>query len=212
MPRSPQYENAFATLRRFMPPPVSMARCELCSAALAANHQHLIAPTSRQLLCACAACAVLFSTQGGRAYRRMPQRGRCLPDFCLTDGQWESLRIPIGLAFFFHSTPAAKVMAIYPSPAGPIESLLELESWEEMVQHNPVLREMEPDVEALLVNRVGSEPACYLVPLDACYKLVGLIRASWQGLSGGTEMWQAIEQFFAELPQRPDSLSEASRA
>jgi hypothetical protein len=212
MPRSPQHASAFATLRRFRRPRAPMARCDLCSAALAANHQHLMKPTNGQLLCACDACAILFSTQGEATYRRMPQRSRYLPAFRLTDAQWESLMLPIGMAFFFYSTPAEKVMVIYPSPAGPIESLLDREPWDEMVQQNPVLLEMEPDVEALLVNRVGSGHEYYLVPLDACYKLVGLIRAYWRGLSGGTEVWKAIGQFFAELQQRSSSIREEPRA
>ena len=70
-----------------------------------------------------------------------------------------------------------------------------------------MLRELEPDVEALLVNRVGqsrgSAPAeYYIVPIDACYKLVGLIRIHWRGLSGGTEVWQEIGNFFTDLRAR----------
>jgi hypothetical protein len=212
VPQSPRRDSAFATLRRFMRPPVPMARCDLCRATLAANHQHLLRPAGRQLLCACDACAILFSNQGEATYRRVPRRSRYLPDFHLSDAQWESLMIPIGMAFFFYSTSAGKVVVIYPSPAGPIESLLDRVSWDEMVQHNPVLREMEPDVEALLVNRVESDRTYYLVPLDACYKLVGLIRAHWRGLSGGTEVWKEIGQFFADVQQRSSVVSEASRA
>ena len=43
------------------------------------------------------------------------------------------------------------------------------------------LKNMEPDVEALLVNRIGHARAWtseyFLVPIDQCYKLVGLIRS-----------------------------------
>jgi hypothetical protein len=189
-----------------------MERCDRCSAALAGNHQHLLELSSRQLLCACDACAILFSNQSDATYRRVPQRRKYLLDFCLTDAQWESLLIPIGMAFFFHSTAAGKVMAIYPGPAGATESLLALESWDEIVQHNPILLDMEPDVEALLVHRVGSVRAYYLVPIDTCYKLVGLLRTHWRGLSGGTEVWKAIGQFFVELQQQSSSLSEAPHA
>jgi hypothetical protein len=67
-----------------------------------------------------------------------------------------------------------------------------------------VLATMEPDVEALLANRVGyargSGPAeYYLAPADQCFRLVGIIRAGWKGLSGGTEVWKDIAQFFATL-------------
>ncbi len=86
---------------------------------------------------------------------------------------------------------------MYPSPAGATESLLSFDTWEEIERENPVLLEMEADVEALLVNRIGhargfSSPEYYLVPIDECFKLVGLIRSRWQGLSGGTEVWREI--------------------
>jgi hypothetical protein len=174
----------------------------MCSAELAAGHQHLVEPSSRQMVCACEPCAILFSGQTDTKYKRVPRRIRALQDFRLTDGQWDSLMIPIQLAFFFHSTPDGKVLALYPSPAGPTESLLALDSWDEIVRDNPVLQEMEPDVEALLVNRVRGASEYYLVPIDECYKLVGLIRAHWRGLSGGTDVWREIGQFYAALKER----------
>ena len=203
--RSPQ--TAIGSLRRLMRPRSAAAaavaeRCEMCSAALGAEHPHLVEPSSRQMVCACEPCAILFSGESEKKYKRVPRRIRHLPDFRLTDAQWDSLMIPIQLAFFFHSTPDGRVLALYPSPAGPTESLLALDSWNEVVADNPVLREMEPDVEALLVNRVGGGGEYYLVPIDECYKLVGLIRAHWRGLSGGTEVWREIKQFYAGLNER----------
>lgn len=120
--------------------------------------------------------------------------------------------IPINMAFFFHNTPAGKIVALYPSPAGATESLLALESWDDIVHDNPILKKMEPDVEALLVNRVSGARDYYLAPIDECYKLVGLIRAHWRGLSGGVEAWQEIERFFAGLKERANVIGEASRA
>jgi hypothetical protein len=64
---------------------------------------------------------------------------------------------------------------------------------------------MEEDVEALLVNRVGGAPRSWLVPVDDCYGLVGLIRTQWRGLSGGREVWDGIESFFDELDGRARS-------
>ncbi len=63
---------------------------------------------------------------------------------------------------------------------------------------------MQSDVEALLVNRVGRPDPVnlaqyYIAPIDACYKLVGLIRAHWKGLSGGSEVWAEVDRFFADL-------------
>ncbi|MDQ3258965.1 MAG: DUF5947 family protein [Acidobacteriota bacterium] len=197
--------SAIGSLRRFVRPRATTSvaeRCEMCSAGLAAEHQHLVDPSSRQMVCACEPCAILFSGETEKKFKRVPRRIRALSDFQLTDGQWDSLMIPIQLAFFFHSTPDGRVLALYPSPAGPTESLLALDSWNEVVEDNPVLREMEADVEALLVNRVGGGGEYYLVPIDECYKLVGLIRAHWRGLSGGTEVWREIKEFYARLKER----------
>lgn len=191
--------------------------CEMCSANLAPVHQHLIEASSRKLICACDPCAILFDNQGATKFKRVPRRIRFLPDFSLTDAQWDSLMIPINMAFFFHSTAAGHVIALYPSPAGPMESLLSLDSWEEIVRSNPVLEKMEPDVEALLVNRVASargyaSAEYYVVPIDECYKLVGLIRAHWRGLSGGAKVWEEIAAFFAGLKERSASAGDGAHA
>jgi hypothetical protein len=196
-------QTPFAALRRFVRPRAIVERCEMCSVALAPDHQHLVEPQSRQMICACQACAILFSGQSETLkYRRVPRRVRYLSTFQLTDAQWDSLLIPISMAFFFHSTPAQKTIVLYPSPAGATESLLDLESWDEIVQDNPVLKEMEKDTEALLVNRVRGASEYYIVPIDECYKLVGLIRTYWHGLSGGTEVWEEIGKFFTELKEK----------
>ncbi len=212
----PGYENAFGALRQFVRRKRAVERCELCSAEVAAEHPHLIDPRSRKLLCACNPCAILFGRMGTK-YKRVPRRVLALADFCLSDGQWDSLMVPISMAFFFRSTPDARVVAFYPSPAGAIESLLPLETWKDIEAANPVITEMEADVEAMLVNRVGhargfTAPEYYLLPIDECYKLVGLIRANWRGLSGGTEVWQEIARFFDAMKQRATVVREEANA
>jgi hypothetical protein len=171
----------------------------MCGVGLVHQHQHLLDPVSKRLVCACDACAVLFYQSGETKYKRVPRRVRLLADFQMTDGQWDSLLIPIGLAFFVESSSENRVLALYPSPAGSTESMLSLEAWFDIVQENPVLAEMESDVEALLVNRLDGNAEYYLAPIDKCYKLVGLIRSNWRGLSGGTEVWEKIRDFFGEL-------------
>ena len=138
-------------------------------------------------MCACRACSILFDSEAASEgkYRLMPDRRLFLEDFEMNDAQWESLRIPVDMAFFFYSTPAERVVAFYPSPMGPTESLLKLGAWEELERHNPVLEGMERDVEALLVNRVRGAREHFLVPMDECYSLVGLIRTRWRGLAAG---------------------------
>jgi hypothetical protein len=210
--------QAFDTLRQFARKPQRQAeRCEMCSAELRSEHAHLIEAAQRRLHCTCDACAMLFSGQAGTKYKRVPRDVRLLANFRMTDAEWDGMLIPINLAFFFQNSANARVNALYPSPAGATESLLPLEAWSSIVQANPALKGLEPDVEALLVNRVGlargSAPAeYYVVPIDACYELVGLIRVHWRGLSGGTEVWKEIGNFFAGLRARAQIVTEEANA
>jgi hypothetical protein len=210
------FENAFGALRQLVRRKRNVERCELCSAEVGAEHPHLIEPASRKLLCTCNACAILFGGMGMK-YKRVPRRILALGDFRLSDGQWEGLMVPISMAFFFRSTPDARVVAFYPSPAGATESLLPLETWNDIEAANPILKAMEADVEALLVNRVGHDRGgntaeYYVLPIDECYKLVGLMRANWRGLSGGTEVWQEIGHFFGDLKRRVGMVNEGANA
>jgi hypothetical protein len=201
--------RGLATLKAFAKRAGSGAtteRCEVCSAPLAAAHQHLIDPHSHKIACSCDACAMLFDGANGQ-YRRVPRDARALADFRLTDAEWDALLIPINVAFVYHSSVAGRVLAIYPSPAGPMESLLTLEAWQEISATNPVLQVMRPDVEALLINRLGSRRAFaenqyFLAPIDECYKLVGLVRCHWRGLSGGETVWREISGYFSRLSEQ----------
>ena len=204
----PAFEQAFGTLRQFTQVRRLTSRatehCELCSAGLAQEHPHLVEITSRQILCACDACAMLFDGMERSKYKRVSRHAQYLSDFEMTDGQWESLLIPINMAFFFRSSIEGRVIALYPSPAGAVESLLPLEAWNEIAESNRALSRLLPDVEALLINRVGhahgiARAEYYIAPIDECYKLVGLIRSNWRGLSGGSEVWTEIGRFFSDL-------------
>jgi Family of unknown function (DUF5947) len=202
-------DPAFATLRQFARSKRPLERCELCSSGLAREHPHLVEVALRQIVCACEACATLFDGMAGSKYRRVSRRVQLLADFQMTDGQWESLLIPINMAFFFRSSMEGQTVTLYPSPAGAVESLLPLDAWSDIVQENAVLRELRPDIEALLVNRVGhahelARAEYFIAPIDDCYRLVGLIRANWKGLSGGSEVWVEIGRFFSDLRSRAD--------
>jgi hypothetical protein len=160
--------------------------------------------SSRELMCVCRPCSLLFDRGGagnGR-YKLVPERRLRLEGFAMSDLAWEELRIPVDMAFFFYSSSQGRVLAYYPGPMGPTESQLEFGSWRELERANPILTELEADVEALLVNRVGGARRHWLVPLDECYGLVGVIRARWRGFTGGREVWQEIDRFFEELDRR----------
>jgi hypothetical protein len=211
--------DGFGTLRQLARRERPLERCELCSAGIRPDHSHLIELAQRKLLCTCEPCAILFSGQGVK-FKRVPRRVLSNPGFNLSDAEWNGLMVPINMAFFFKSSLENRVIALYPSPAGATESLLALESWDDIVARNPILNEMESDVEGLLVNRLGysrgySAAEYYLLPIDECYKLVGLIRMHWKGLSGGTEVWQELGGYFASLKARsldvPVEVKEVSR-
>jgi len=183
--------------------------CELCGTLIGPEHRHLLDVSSRELMCACQACKILFDrpAAGGSHYRLVPDRRLCLEDFALDDVSWAELRIPVEMAFFFYSTPAQRTVAFYPGPMGATESLLELDSWEQLERANPVLASMQRDVEALLVNRARGAHDHYLVPLDDPYELVGVIRTRWRGLTGGQEVWEEIDGFFARLASRAKTVT-----
>lgn len=205
--------NWAASLRGFIgTQQVAVEHCEMCNAEIGERHAHLIEPESRRLLCACAACALLFDSGEATHYRRVPREVIRLRDFKLSDAQWDALLIPINMAFFFRSSPQQRVLAMYPGPAGATESTLDLAAWDDLVEANPVLEELAEDVEALLVNRVEGANEYYRVPIDRCYQLVGAIRLHWHGISGGQDAREAIRQFFSDLRQETAGASARSAA
>ena len=190
--------SSLSTLRKFVPPRTPDDSCDTCGIGLGLQHEHTFDPARREIRCACSICAQLEGT----VYRRIPRRVKALSDFRLDDERWDELLIPISLAFFSYSTPAKKWIAQYPGPAGAAESLLRLESWGAITADNPELQSFQPDVEALLVNRVAMAREYFVAPIDECYKLVGLIRLHWRGLSGGALVWGEIARFFHDLRQK----------
>ena len=174
--------------------------CELCHLPLAGPHPHLLQTSNLEILCACEACAVLFSHRDqNRRFLRIPRDPQYLADFIITDAEWSALRLPIDLAFFVYRSSEARTIAYYPSPAGCTESLLSLDAWSDLVERNSALAQLEPDVEALLVNRTHGRLDYFIAPIDQCYHLAGLIRRHWRGLSGGDQVWHAIDEFFETL-------------
>ena len=215
--------STFSSLRRFAQEESEKAakeaaeaaqeHCELCSEPIPPEHRHLLDVYTREMMCACRPCSILFDREAASEgkYRLVPDRHLFLKNFEMDDAQWESLRVPVDMAFFFYSTPAERVVAFYPSPMGPTESLLKLSAWEELEESNPLLTELERDVEALLVNRVRGAREHFLVPIDECYGLVGLIRTHWRGLSGGREVWEEIRRFFEGLRERSKTVGGGGR-
>ena len=176
-------------------------RCEMCAVDLTEDHSHIVNVATRQLMCACRPCSLLFERVGaahGR-YRAVPNRYVYDGDFVLSDAVWDTLQIPVNMAFFFYNSSLGKYVAFYPSPAGATESELPLDTWAQVLADNSRVGDPEPDVEALLVFRRNGRSECFLAPIDACYELVGRVRMLWKGLDGGQELWADLDQFFDVL-------------
>jgi hypothetical protein len=189
------------------PKPRPGERCEMCTEAVPDRHDHIVDLDQRSLLCTCRGCYLLFTVDGagGSRYRAVPDRFLSFPDFRLSAGQWDALQIPVSVAFFFLNSTLNRVAAFYPSPAGATESLLSLDTWDDVVAANPQLATLAPDVEAFLVRTAGPDRGtteCFLVPIDACYELVGHLRRLWRGFDGGAEAHDALDSFFAGVRNR----------
>lgn len=171
--------------------------CDFCSKPIDPRHAHLVERATRKFYCACPQCTLLLGA--GERYAAVRAYTQALHEFDVSDSEWQAFGIPIDLAFIFHSTSAQGPVAIYPGPAGATESQVSADAWSRLVATKPVLADMVPDVEALLVNRVHGAREYYLVSIDRCYALIGLIRQHWRGLSGGAEAWEAVRTYFQEL-------------
>jgi hypothetical protein len=175
-------------------------RCDICNAPMPEDHRHLLHLEERRIVCSCEPCWAMHS--GDPEYRPAGMRTLWLEGFDCDEEIWGSFQIPIGLAFFMRSGMTGGIVAFYPSPAGATESELDLARWDALVERNPVLADLDPDAEALVVNRLAEPPQFVIAPIDDCYRLVGLVKASWEGISGGSALEQAVPGFFAALRSR----------
>jgi hypothetical protein len=188
------------------PKPVVGERCDMCAEPIADAHQHVVNVQDRQLMCVCRGCYLLFTDESAELrFRAVPERYLSFPRFELAPGRWDELEIPVGLAFVFRNSLLAKTVAFYPGPAGATESELPLDAWDGVLAANPALGQLAADTEALLLRvpeQGEGDPECYLVPIDACYQLVGELRQVWRGFDGGQDARRVIDAFFETVRSR----------
>jgi hypothetical protein len=179
-------------------------RCEFCGSGIDDTHGHLVDLPRRALLCVCRPCYLLFTHDGagGARFRAVPTRYALVRELASSSGGWEAFDLPIGLAFLFHNSASGRTTAFYPSPAGATESELPLEAWTTLTADIPLLSTLAADVEALLVRKTSAGTTALIVPIDACYELVGLIRVLWRGLQGGDDLQCGLDEFFARAVER----------
>jgi hypothetical protein len=185
--------------------PAAVEQCDLCGEPLPPEHRHLLDLATGRPECACRACAILFDRgqAGGDHYRLIPERRLCLPELVDEDRLWAALGIPVDLAFI--TCGAGRALARYPSPLGLTTATPALDAWEQVVAANPPLAGLEPDVEALLVNRARGARERWIVPVDDCFRLTARLREHWRGFHGGDAVWEEIDRFFVELHARYDA-------
>jgi hypothetical protein len=205
---SPEMLARFEASQR--PKPKPGEACEMCATPIPEEHGHVVNVESRELMCVCRPCYLLFAKEGAAQgkYRQVPERYLFDPYFALDAAQWEQIQIPVSMAFFFYNSSLERVVAFYPSPAGATESLLDLDAWREVMSANVSFEGVLPDTEALLLRqlRQGDEEEgrfeCYLVPIDKAYELTAIVRMHWKGFAGGEEVWERIDAFFEAMRAR----------
>lgn len=198
--RSFAQAGAGARVEGRSPRTAATERCELCGTTIPDDHRHLLQLEERRIVCSCEACWALRS--GDPEFRPTGMRTLWLERFDCAPELWGAFEIPIGLAFFMRSSVTGGVVAFYPSPAGATESELSLDAWNALAGANPVLADLEPDAEALVVNRIAEPYQHLIAPIDDCYALVGLIKSRWEGISGGSALREAVPEFFATMRGR----------
>lgn len=180
---------------------VDVGHCELCPVGLAEDHRHLLSLSERRILCVCETC---WSVRSGDAdFRPAGSRTLWLEQLDLPDELWRRLAIPVNLAFILRSgSQDGAPVAQYPSPFGATECAVDPDAWAALCAANPVVERLEPDAEALLIDRLTRPPRYAIAPIDQCYRLVGVVKARWEGLSGGPRVEAAVHAFFDELRAR----------
>ena len=86
-----------------------------------------------------------------------------------------------------------------------------MDTWDDVFGTSETLQTLEPDVEALLVrarsarrdaDSTRDETEYFIVPIDACYELVGRLRQLWRGFDGGSDAHRAMDEFFDRVRAR----------
>ncbi|KPM50672.1 hypothetical protein ACG83_38420 [Frankia sp. R43] len=218
------------TLRRFLAgnPGRAMTRCEFCGEAVddEHGHGHVADLATRSILCACPGCRLLFTPTGagGGRYRAIPTRYHFAPSFAAGPRLLAAAGIPVGLAFFVILDGA--VNAFYPSPAGATHCELPATLTPQDLNLDDTdgpgtgtgtgigtgagtdratggtAWRPEPEVEAVLVHVTRDGQAGYLLPIDACYRLVGDLRLHWRGFDGGADARAHLAAFLADARHR----------
>ena len=199
MPGSTVSGNWVSRLRHFVSPPSALEYCQFCQVPIAARHPHLIELSSRGVVCACPDCADSPDRPPRLALSPDPAEFAAAARLCHQRRAVGRVSDPdrpgVCVSRQRGAAPGGALSGCcrrHPIRARP-RSLVGTGGGQ------PGANELAPDVEALLVNRTKESREYYRAPIDRCFALAGLIRTHWRGLSGGSAVWDKIEQYFARL-------------
>ena len=173
------------------PTPQPRASGASCAPSRSPTSTATSSTSSSATSCARAAAAACSSRPKARAAatsRPCPTATSRSPTSSSRPRSGTALQIPVSVAFFFVNSTLDRVAAFYPEPAGATESLLPLDTWDEHRQPpTPSSRRCSPTSRRSSFAPTGRRARCecFLVPIDACYELVGQLRRLWQGFDGG---------------------------
>ena len=145
---------------------------------------------------------MLFTDEAAELrYRAVPDRYLSFPDVSLDARSYDELEIPWRPCFLVLQLGAESDSRLLSRAGGRYRIGTLLAAWQRILEANHELRVLRADVEALLLraDSGGDSFSCHLVPIDACYALVGRLRQVWRGFDGGTEAHQAMDDFFADV-------------
>lgn len=197
--------NSLSSLQRYARSSADREeRCELCGIAIVPQHGHVVDKVERSLCCACPHCLILFKSPeaGGGRFRAVPDRVVWDASFRIPVERWERLGVPVRLAFLFKNSAMGKWVAVYPSPGGPTEEVLD-EDPESVLEAGGRLQQLEDDIEGFLVHGERGDDTldCLVAPIDRCYELASVVRRTWKGFDGG-EARVAIREFLADMKRQ----------
>ena len=188
------------------PRPRAGETCEICREAVGPEHNHLVDLERRTLMCACRLCWLLFAPEGagGGHYKAVPERYVAFPDLELSHGEWDALQIPVSVAFFFLNSSIDRVAAFYPGPPAQRNHSCRWTRGTSSRWRTPSWPRSSRTSRRSWCGPTRGAPSteCFLVPIDACYELVGRLRTLWRGFDGGREANEALEEFFAGIRAR----------
>ena len=186
--------------------PPAGERCDMCAEPITDAHQHVVDLESRALMCTCRACYLLFTADRATLrYRAVPDRYLSFPDVTLGPARLGRPADPGRAGLPVPQLGAGPGGRVLPGTRGRHRVRAAARRLAADPGRPPAAGLLRPDVEALLVRGAGPDRAgldCHLVPIDACYELVGRLRSLWRGFDGGQQADAAIDAFFDDVGRR----------